>query len=278
MSKVLTVFGATGSQGGSVIRSVLSHPTLSSIYKIRGVTRSLTSDASKALEDSRVEMIQAHWEYQSGDIEFAQGKAIADACKSEGVELLVWSSLSSATEVTGGKLPNIHHFESKAKVEKHIRSLGIPAAFVDPGCFMSNLKTMLSKISDEAYEMSLPMPSSTEIPMIDEARDTGEWVVSILLKQQQVLGQRFVEAAAWYTIDDICSIFRQATGKRLVFKEVSEADFSASVGDQMCEAWLLVRDFAYFGSDARERLNNSLKFLNKPPTTLQQYLMASGQW
>jgi hypothetical protein len=107
--------------------------------------------------------------------------------------------------------------------------------------------------------MILPMPSSTEIPMIDEASDTGEWVASILLKQQQALGQHFVEAAAWYTIDDICSIFHETTGKRLVFKEVSDDNFSASVGVQMCEAWVLVRDFAFFGPDAKERLNESLR-------------------
>jgi uncharacterized protein YbjT (DUF2867 family) len=59
MSKILTVFGATGSQGGSVVRTILNHPTLSLEYKIRGVTRTLTSDTSKALEGNAVEMIQA---------------------------------------------------------------------------------------------------------------------------------------------------------------------------------------------------------------------------
>ena len=39
MSKIFTVFGATGNQGGSVIDAVLRHPELSKTYKLRAVTR-----------------------------------------------------------------------------------------------------------------------------------------------------------------------------------------------------------------------------------------------
>ena len=49
MSKILTVFGATGSQGGSVIKSIREHPMLSRTYKIRGVTRLLHSAESRRL-------------------------------------------------------------------------------------------------------------------------------------------------------------------------------------------------------------------------------------
>jgi hypothetical protein len=49
--------------------------------------------------------------------------------------------------VSGGRLRSIHHFDSKADVETYIRSIHVPASFVNPGCFMSNLKTMLTKVS-----------------------------------------------------------------------------------------------------------------------------------
>jgi uncharacterized protein YbjT (DUF2867 family) len=58
MPKILTVFGATGSQGGSVVRAVRAHPILSGIYRIRGVTRSLTSEQSKNLTAEGVDMVQ----------------------------------------------------------------------------------------------------------------------------------------------------------------------------------------------------------------------------
>jgi uncharacterized protein YbjT (DUF2867 family) len=58
MSRILTVFGATGSQGGSVIKSIREHPILSRTYQIRGVTRSLHSAASKRLAAEGVDMVQ----------------------------------------------------------------------------------------------------------------------------------------------------------------------------------------------------------------------------
>lgn len=57
MSKILAVFGATGNQGGSVIRTVLSDPALSSQFKIRAITRDVTKPAAKALADKGVEVV-----------------------------------------------------------------------------------------------------------------------------------------------------------------------------------------------------------------------------
>jgi uncharacterized protein YbjT (DUF2867 family) len=57
MSKILTVIGATGTQGGSVAAAALS----SGKYDVRGVTRDINSDASKALRSKGVEMIVADW-------------------------------------------------------------------------------------------------------------------------------------------------------------------------------------------------------------------------
>ena len=57
MSKILTVFGATGNQVGSVIKSVLSDPVLSKEFKIRGVTRDVNKPAARALTAKGVEMV-----------------------------------------------------------------------------------------------------------------------------------------------------------------------------------------------------------------------------
>ena len=57
MSKILTVFGATGNQGGSVIRHVLEHPELSKTYKVRAVTRDVTKSSATALKDKGCEVV-----------------------------------------------------------------------------------------------------------------------------------------------------------------------------------------------------------------------------
>lgn len=57
MAKTITVFGATGNQGGSVIKEILAHPELSKAYKIKGVTRDVSKPAAKNLTSKGVEMV-----------------------------------------------------------------------------------------------------------------------------------------------------------------------------------------------------------------------------
>lgn len=61
MSKIFTVFGATGNQGGSVIRAVLADPVLSKEYKLRGVTRDVSKPAAQALTAKGVEMVKVRF-------------------------------------------------------------------------------------------------------------------------------------------------------------------------------------------------------------------------
>jgi hypothetical protein len=56
MSKILTVFGATGNQGGSVIRAVLADSVLSKEFSIRGITRDVSKPAAKALASKGVDV------------------------------------------------------------------------------------------------------------------------------------------------------------------------------------------------------------------------------
>lgn len=57
MSRLITVFGATGNQGGSVIKHIRQSPQLSAEYKIRGVTRDPTKPAAQDLVDQGVEIV-----------------------------------------------------------------------------------------------------------------------------------------------------------------------------------------------------------------------------
>jgi uncharacterized protein YbjT (DUF2867 family) len=57
MSKILTVFGATGNQGGSVIKAVLGNAQLAKTYKIRAVTRNVSKPAAVALKEKDIEVV-----------------------------------------------------------------------------------------------------------------------------------------------------------------------------------------------------------------------------
>lgn len=75
----------------------------------------------------------------SGETEFAQGKAMADAAVAEGVEYFLCSALPNAAVVTKGALKHIDHFNSKAKVEEYVRQLPIKSAFYWPAMFASEI-------------------------------------------------------------------------------------------------------------------------------------------
>jgi uncharacterized protein YbjT (DUF2867 family) len=59
MSKLLTVFGSTGQQGGSLIEYVLHHAELSKLYHLRGITRDSSKPSAVSLKEHGVEVLQA---------------------------------------------------------------------------------------------------------------------------------------------------------------------------------------------------------------------------
>lgn len=72
MSKLITVFGATGNQGGSVIKHILEDPQLSKEYRTRGITRDTSKKAAQDLAKQGVEVVSVccpSEKSQSGSIE-----------------------------------------------------------------------------------------------------------------------------------------------------------------------------------------------------------------
>jgi uncharacterized protein YbjT (DUF2867 family) len=57
MSKIITIFGATGTQGGSVISAILADATLAKEFSIRGVTRDTSKPNAQALAKQGVELV-----------------------------------------------------------------------------------------------------------------------------------------------------------------------------------------------------------------------------
>jgi uncharacterized protein YbjT (DUF2867 family) len=57
MSKLITVLGATGNQGGSVIAQLLNDPSIAKEFKIRGITRDTSKPAAQELAKKGVEVV-----------------------------------------------------------------------------------------------------------------------------------------------------------------------------------------------------------------------------
>lgn len=124
-------------------------------------------------------LVTNFWESMSSSTEEAQGRAVADACKAAGVQHLIFSSLLNTTEASGGKLPNISHFDGKARIEAYIRSTGVPSSFFLPGMFMSNFVGALQRRPEgEGYILAVPEGMTLEgakAPLFDVVDDTGRF-------------------------------------------------------------------------------------------------------
>ena len=146
--KTVLVSGATGRQGGAVIRHMLPKS-----WKLRALTRNPSSYAAKQLAAQGVELVHGDLDdvgslqraaqgvygiYSVQDFwtvgakrEVQQGKNLADVARKVGVEHFVYSSAGGAERNSG-----ITHFETKWEVEKHIRGLKLPATVFRPAAFM----------------------------------------------------------------------------------------------------------------------------------------------
>ncbi|KAK5995259.1 NmrA-like family domain-containing oxidoreductase hkm9-like protein [Cladobotryum mycophilum] len=157
--KIITVIGATGNQGGSVVGTFLQEPG----WHIRGITRNTSSPKALALAARGVEVVQADMDepptlepafrdaavifavsdfwgiygeptnkfkpkpgslnVQAAEREARQLMSVIDeAAKVPQLERFILSSLSNPIKWSHGKYTQIVHFNSKVKAEDHARS------------------------------------------------------------------------------------------------------------------------------------------------------------
>lgn len=123
-------------------------------------------------------------------VEIQQGKNVADAAKEAKVSHLIFSSLLSITELTGGKLTHVAYFDEKAGVERYIRQTGVPCTFFLAGYFMSNYSLMLRKGEDGAYMLAYPVSEKARFPLLATVEDTGESCESLAPVHQLIWSNR----------------------------------------------------------------------------------------
>ncbi|RSL41627.1 hypothetical protein CEP53_012646 [Fusarium sp. AF-6] len=303
MSKLLTVFGATGAQGGSVIQAVLADEVLSKEFKIRGITRDVSKPAAQALARKGVEVVAADMssketlvdalkdshtvflvttpDFLSGrSQELPHGKNVTDVASDLGVKHLIYSSLLHVTEITEGRLEHVVHFDDKAEVERYIRSKDIPSTFVLPGYFMSNFTAlqMIKKGDDGVYSLAYPVRDKARFPLIDAVSDLGKYVVATIRKQPEVLGKQILAAAGYYTPTRIVSEFEEVIGKPARFVPIDAATYKSylpdPLADEMLENHLFIEESGYYnGQDLKESLD-LLSNVGLQPTTWKEFLEA----
>src|SRR5216117_4327546 len=134
--KLIAVIGATGHQGGAVVRALQAGGQ----FKVRALTRN--PDKHRDLANEVVEadlnrpdtlqpafagchgvfLVTSFW--QEGTDEFTQGTAAVRAAKAAGVKHFIWSTLPDVKAISGGKF-DVPHFTNKAKVDRVVAEAGV---------------------------------------------------------------------------------------------------------------------------------------------------------
>ena len=167
-SRIITVFGATGAQGGGLARALLADPA--SGFTVRAVTRKPDSDAGRALAKAGAEVVAADlddaasvqramdgawgafcvtnfWEHFSPEKELAQAGALADAAAKAGVRHVIWSTLEDTRTffaADGKRMPvlmgkyNVPHFDAKGEANALFTSK-LPTTLLYTSFYWDNL-------------------------------------------------------------------------------------------------------------------------------------------
>ncbi|KAL2835880.1 hypothetical protein BJY01DRAFT_252318 [Aspergillus pseudoustus] len=302
MGKTITVFGATGNQGGSVINAILDDPTASKEFTIRGITRDVSKAPAQVLASKGVEVKSADmdsaaslldalhgshivflvttpgWGEGGAEVELHHGQNVANAAKEAGVEHLIYSSLLNVTETSGGRLTHVAHFDMKQRVESYIRSSGIPSTFVLPGYFMSNFSSfgMIRKGDNDVYTLTYPVADTAKFPLLDVPADLGKFVLAAIKKRTDLIGAQVLAASNYYTPRQILSDFEAVTGKKTQYVQVDAETYKSfmppTVAEELLENHLFIEDPGYYNGRSLDASQKLLSELGLKTTSWREYV------
>jgi len=223
------VIGATGHQGGSVVKALLPKG-----HSIRTITRNPDSPAAKKLAEQGVEVLKGDFSdadslvkaatgmdtvyamttpFETGtDAEIKQGIAIADAAKKAGVGHFIFGSVASANLNTG-----IPHFDSKYEVEKHIATLDMPYTISAPVFFMDNYFSpwFLPAIKEGAVKLAMPADRTLQQVSV---KNIGAFVANLVELREKVFGKRIDIAGDELSGSQTAAIIAKASGKPIKYE------------------------------------------------------------
>ena len=166
--KIIAVVGATGQQGGGLVRAIQADAR--SPFRARAITRNPGSDAAKALAALGAEVVAADvndvaslkraftgahgafcvtffWAHFSTEKEIAEATGMAQAAKETGVPHVIWSTLEDTRRwvplsdnrmpTLGGKY-KVPHFDAKGEANAQFTSRGVPTTLYHTSFYWDN--------------------------------------------------------------------------------------------------------------------------------------------
>jgi len=247
--KLVLITGATGRQGGAVVRHMLAKG-----WKLRALTRNPETAVARVLARRGVEVAAGDLEdsasvekaargaygvYSVQDFwsvgarrEVLQGKNAADAAKKVGVEHFFYSSVGGAERNSG-----VDHFESKWEIEQHIRKLGLPATIVRPAAFMENYYIDQVEIGILKGKLLDPIRGDKSYQTI-ATDDIGAFVAHAFERPRELIGEALEIAGSELTNIQAAEVFSRVLGKRVKFRRLPMPIVRLALGKEFYQMFL----------------------------------------
>jgi uncharacterized protein YbjT (DUF2867 family) len=256
--KLIAVVGATGAQGGGLVRAILTDPART--FTVRAITRNPDGERARALARVGVEVVTADlddpqsvrrafrgahgafcvtnfWEHFSVEREVAQGRAQADAVAAEGVRHAIWSTLEDTRKLvplSDPRMPTLQgkykvpHFDGKGEVEAFFRATGAPVTYLAASFYWENLIHFgmgPQRGADGRLRFTLPLAGSKLAGIA--AQDIGPAALGLFKQGDAAVGRSVGLAGEQLTGTEMAAAMTSALGREIAYAPLSFAAYRA---------------------------------------------------
>lgn len=256
--KIIAVVGATGAQGGGLVRAILDDP--GSGFLVRALTRNVDSDQARALARSGAEVVAADiddeaslakamqgaygaylvtffWAHFSPEREKQEARNMARAAKTAGVQHAIWSTLEDTRQwvpLSDNRMPTlmgqykVPHFDAKGESNKVFTELGVPTTFLVTSFYWDNLIHFgmgPKKGADGKLAFTLPM-GDKKLPGM-AAEDIGKCAYGVFKKSPQYIGSTVGIAGEHLTGEQMAAALAKALGQEVRYNAVTPEQYRA---------------------------------------------------
>jgi uncharacterized protein YbjT (DUF2867 family) len=249
--KIIAVVGATGAQGGGLVRSILRDG--SNEFSARAITRNVNSDKARELARLGAEIVIADvddpdslkkafagahgaycvtffWEHFSPEKELAHATAMAKAARHADVQHLIWSTLEDTRKwvpLSDNRMPTlmgkykVPHFDAKGEANQIFMDLKLPTTFMLTSFYWDNLISFgmgPKKNPDGTFAFTLPM-GEKKLPGI-AAEDIGRCAYGIFKRGHEFIGRTVGIAGEHLTGTQIAAALSRALGREIRYNDV----------------------------------------------------------
>ncbi|UCG60395.1 MAG: NmrA/HSCARG family protein [Candidatus Zixiibacteriota bacterium] len=250
--KTIVVVGATGAQGGGLVRAILNDPK--SDFTVRALTRNVKSDKAKNLIRMGAEVVQAdvndveslkkafegaygaylvtfYWEHMNPETEKVHARNLATAAKQAGLKHVIWSTLEDTRKwipLSDNRMPTlmnhykVPHFDAKGEADRIFTELGVPTTFLLTSFYWDNFINFgmgPKKGPDGKLSFTLPL-GNKKMPAI-AAEDIGKCAYGIFKKGTIYVGKTVGIAGEHLTGNQIAKALSNALGQDVYYNSVT---------------------------------------------------------